>query len=242
MALISSKLMCLEPISKIGCNVLLRFSVATPAGTIPRCALESSMFHTNEKTNPYIVPASLFSTDSKRLKKKKQDDHSSSKHMNLPFEKKKGELYRDKHDKLILERVREKGYNNPETWKSLAIDFNMKRPDNIKGRCDLLLRRGSGERQKPKAYTKEEDALIVQKVEEGGYDNLDTWKMLAIELGRDPTLHFCNAIADWDFSSSILPEYSRILTGLGDEQICWPYWELKDVDFFFPNLFEGFLA
>ena len=189
MALISSKLMCLEPISKISCNVLLRFSVATPAGTIPRCALESSMFHTNEKTKPYIAPASLFSTDSKRLKKKKQDDHSSSKHMNLPFEKKKGELYRDKHDKLILERVREKGYNNPETWKSLAIDFNMKRPDNIKGRCDLLLRRGSGERQKPKAYTKEEDALIVQKVEEGGYDNLDTWKMLAIELGRDPTLH-----------------------------------------------------
>jgi hypothetical protein len=65
----------------------------------------------------------------------------------------------------------------------------MKYPHDIKGRCDLLLRRGSGERQKPKMFTKEEDARIVQKVEEGGYDNIATWKTLAIELGRDPTSH-----------------------------------------------------
>ena len=51
--------------------------------------------------------------------------------MKLPFEKKKGELYTDIQDKLILERVREKGYDNPETWKSLAIDFNMKHPKTV---------------------------------------------------------------------------------------------------------------
>ena len=65
----------------------------------------------------------------------------------------------------------------------------MKDRYNIKRRCDLLLKRGSGERQKSKMYTKEEDALILQKVEEGGYDNIDTWKTLAIELDQDPTFH-----------------------------------------------------
>ena len=189
MALISSKLMCLEPILRMSCKAMLRFSAAPTAGTIPRLKLESSTFHTNGKIKSDLVSASLFSTDSKKQKKKKQDDQSTSKQMKLPFEKKKGELYTDKQDKLILERVREKGYDNPETWKSLAIDFNMKWPYSIKVRCDLILKRGSGERQKPKMYTEEEDALIVQKVEEGGYDNIDTWKMLAIELDRDPTHH-----------------------------------------------------
>ena len=182
--------MCLEPILRTSCRALLRVSVATAAGTIPRCALESSTFHANQIFNPYLKPASLFSTDSKKQKKKKQDDQGSSKHMKLPFEKKKGELYTDEQDKLILERVREKGYDNPETWKSLAIDFNMKYRNGIKNRGDLLLRRESGERQKPKKYTKEEDALITQKVEEGGYDNIDTWKTIAIELDQDPTFYF----------------------------------------------------
>ena len=168
---------------------MLRFSVTTTGHMAARCALEASTFHRNEITKPYLKPASLFSTDSKRPKKTTQGDKSTSKLVNRPYEKKKGEPYTDKQDKLILERVREKGYDNPETWKSLAIDFNMKYPANIKRRCDLLLRRGSGERQKPKMFTKEEDARIVQKVEEGGYDNIATWKMLAMELERDPTSH-----------------------------------------------------
>ena len=181
--------MCLRPMLETSCKGLLRFSVTTTGHMTPGCALESSTFHANQIIKPYLKPASPFSTDSKKQKKKKQDDQSSSKHVNRPFEKKKFEPYTDKQDKLILERVREKGYDNPETWKSLAIDFNMKWPYSIKVRCDLILKRGSGERQKPKMYTEEEDALIVQKVEEGGYDNIDTWKMLAIELDRDPTHH-----------------------------------------------------
>ena len=182
----SSKLMCLRLMLEANCKSLLRFSVTTTGHMTPRWALESSTFHANGKMRPYLVPASLFSTDSKKQKQKKQDDQSTSKHMKL---EKKGELYTDTQDKLILERVREKGYDNPETWKSLAIDFNMKRPYDIKRRCDLLLKRGSGEPLKPKKYTKEEDALIVQKVEEGGYDSIDTWKTLAIELDQDPTFH-----------------------------------------------------
>ena len=181
--------MCLRLMLETNCKGLLRFSVTTTGHMTPRCALESSTFHTNPIIKPYLKPVSLFSTDSKKQKKKKQDDQSSSKHVRRLFEKKKGELYTDKQDKHILERVREKGYDNPETWKSLAIDFNIKYPHNIKGRCDLLLRRGSGERQKPKMYTKEEDAVIIQKVEERGYDNIDTWKTLAIELDLYPAYH-----------------------------------------------------
>ena len=89
MALISSKLMCLEPILRISCKAMLRFSAAPTAGTIPRLKLESSTFHTNGKIKSDLVSASMFSTDSKKQKKKKQDDQSTSKHMKLPFEKRK---------------------------------------------------------------------------------------------------------------------------------------------------------
>ena len=50
------------------------------------------------------------------------------------------------------------------------------------------MRRGSGKRQ-IKNFTKEEDALILQRVEEMGYANSETWTTLAIELDRDPTFH-----------------------------------------------------
>ena len=80
------------------------------------------------------------------------------------------------------------GYDNPETWKSLAIDLNVKYVSSIKRRCNLLLRRGSGKLQR-KPFTKAEDALILQTVEEMGYDNIKTWTTLAIKLDRDPTFH-----------------------------------------------------
>ena len=94
--------------------------------------------------------------------------------------------YTKEQDELILARVKELGYDNPETWKSLAKDFNIKQPHNIKRRCDLLLSRGTGTPQR-RTFTKEEDALILRKVEEMGYDNIETWKTLAHELNRDPT-------------------------------------------------------
>ena len=186
--------MYLEPILKLNCKVFMLLSAARVVRNMPRSTLESSPIHTNGKIKPDFVPASLFSTDSKRPKKTTQGDKSISKHVNHPFEKKKGEPYTDKHDTLILERVERMGYDNPETWKSLAIDFNMKWAHSIKVRCDLLLRRGSGERQTPKRFTKEEDALIIQKLEEMEYDKIETWKTIAIDLGRDPTIH--SAIRD----------------------------------------------
>ena len=131
----------------------------------------------------------MFSTDSKKLKKKEQPDKLISKQEKLPFEKKKREPYTEKQDELILERVKKMGYGNPETWKSLAKDLNVANVYDIKKRCDLFLRRGTGKLQR-KTFTKEEDALILQKVKEMGYDNNKTWTTLAIELDRDPTYHY----------------------------------------------------
>ena len=187
MALISSKLMYLQPMLRFSCKAVLRLPAATTALTIPK--LEWSGFYNYRIINPYLEPASLFSTDSKKPKKKEQADKVISKQVKLPFEKKKKEAYTEKQDELILERVKKMGYDNPETWKSLAIDLNVKHVYDIKSRCDLLLRRGTGKRQK-KHFTKEEDALILKRVEEMGYTNKGTWTTLAIELGRDPTYHY----------------------------------------------------
>ena len=88
--------------------------------------------------------------------------------------------YTKEQDELILARVKKMGYDNPETWKSLAKDFNMKRPHAIKRRYDLLLRRGTGT-LRYRGFTKEEDAVILQKVEEMGY-NIETGKTLAHEV------------------------------------------------------------
>ena len=76
------------------------------------------------------------------------------------------------------------GYDNPETWKSLAKELNVKRPDNVKRRYDLLVKRGSGKIQR-RNYTAEEDAIILKRVKEMGYKNIDTWKLIAKELNRD---------------------------------------------------------
>ena len=100
--------------------------------------------------------------------------------------------YTKEQDELILARVKKTGYDNPETWKSLAKDFNMERPQAIKRRCDLLLRRGTGTLQH-RGFTKEDDALILQKVEEMGY-GIETWKTLAHELDRDQTPDYLKVI------------------------------------------------
>ena len=87
MALISSKLMYLQPILRFSWKAVLRLPTAH---TIPK--LESLQFYNNGMLIPYIKPASLFSTDSKNPKKKEQADKLISKQVKLTFEKKKNEL------------------------------------------------------------------------------------------------------------------------------------------------------
>ena len=175
MTLISSKILSFQSILRLNCKALLGCpSVATITRNNSWWALQSSSFHENTKT--YFEQATLFSTDSKKGRKNKDDDGNITKKVTSSLEK-TSRHYTKEQDELILARVKEMGYDNPETWKSLAKDFNMKWPVNIKRRCDLLLRRGTGTLQR-RNFTKEDDALILQKVEEMGY-GIETWKTLA---------------------------------------------------------------
>ena len=190
MTLFSSKIMNIQSILRLNCKALLGcLTVATITRNNSWWVLQSSSFHENTKT--YFEQATLFSTDSKKGRKNKDDDGNITKKVTSSLEK-TSRHYTKEQDELILARVKEMGYDNPETWKSLAKDFNMKWPVNIKRRCDLLLRRGTGTLQR-RNFTKEDDALILQKVEEMGY-GIETWKTLAHELDRDPTPAYLDVI------------------------------------------------
>ena len=184
--------MSFQSVLRLNCKALLRCpAVATITRNNPWRALQSLSFLNHESAKICLEQANLFSTDSKKTKKNKNDDRNITKKFKSSLEK-TSRHFTEEQDELILARVKKMGYDNPETWKSLAKDFNMKRPQNIKRRCDLLLRRGTGKRQM-RVFTKEEDALILQKVEEMGY-GIETWKTLAHELDRDPTPAYLHVI------------------------------------------------
>ena len=158
MTLISSKIMSIQSILRLNCKALLGCpTVATITRNNSWWVTQSSSFHENTKT--HFEQATLFSTDSKKGKKNKDEDRNITKKVKSSLEK-TTRYYTKEQDELILARVKEMGYDNPETWKSLAKDFNVKEPYNIKKRCDLLLRRGTGTLQ-IRCFTKEEDALIL---------------------------------------------------------------------------------
>ena len=92
-------------------------------------------------------------------------------------------------DELIFERVQQFGKDNPETWKSLAKEFNVKLPGNVKSRYDLLLRRGLGPLERI-TFTAEEDEIILKRGEEIEYNNIEPWQTLATEINRDPKYYW----------------------------------------------------
>ena len=192
MTLISSKILCLQSILRLNCKALLRLPSVTTKRNSPWWVSQPSSFDKYETTKSYFEQAALFTTDFKKTKKNKDDDRNFTLKLKPSLEK-TSRHYTEEQDKIILARVKEMGYDNPETWKSLAKDFNIKQTYGIKKRYDLLIRRGSGERQR-KCFTKEEDALILQRVEEMGRDNIETWKTLAHDLDRNPTPSYLNVI------------------------------------------------
>ena len=185
MTSISSKIINLQSILRFSCKVWLKSSAVATTRNIPWCAVQSSSFHMDKSIKTHVKKATLFSADSKKTKKNKEDGTKITKKVKSSLEK-TTRYYTKEQDEIILARVDKMGYDNPETWKSLAEDFNIKWPNTIKRRYDLLLMRGSGTRQR-RGFTKEDDALILQRVEEMGYDDRKTWKTLAHELDRDPT-------------------------------------------------------
>ena len=169
----------LQPISIRECTSLSRL-LATRK---PWFALISSTFQENRIIKKNLEASNLFSTDSTKPKRVQECDDTVAKRLKSNLEK-KTRYYTEEQDELILERVKQMGYDNPETWKSLAKELNVKRPDNVKRRYDLLVNRGSGKLQK-RSYTAEEDAIILKRVNEMGYTNIDTWRAIAKELNRE---------------------------------------------------------
>ena len=186
-----SRFIHLQPILKGECRSFLRVFAAHQ----PWCALDSSIFRQDGRIKNFIEASNLFSTDSTKLKGKQDQDNTVAKRVDNNLEK-KTRLYTEEQDELILERVKQMGYDNPETWKSLAKELNVKRPDSVKRRYDLLLKRGSGKMQK-RQYTAEEDTIILKLVKEMGYKNIETWKAIAHELDReDMDIRYLNGIRD----------------------------------------------
>ena len=181
----------LQPISIRECTSLSRL-LATRK---PWFALISSTFQENRIIKKNLEASNLFSTDSTKPKRVQECDDTVAKRLKSNLEK-KTRYYTEEQDELILERVKQMGYDNPETWKSLAKELNVKRPDNVKRRYDLLVNRGSGKLQK-RSYTAEEDAIILKRVNEMGYTNIDTWRAIAKELNReDINVGYLNVIRD----------------------------------------------
>ena len=181
----------LQPISIRECTSLSRL-LATRK---PWFALISSTFQENRIIKKNLEASNLFSTDSTKPKRVQECDDTVAKRLKSNLEK-KTRYYTEEQDELILERVKQMGYDNPETWKSLAKELNVKRPDNVKRRYDLLVNRGSGKLQK-RSYTAEEDAIILKRVNEMGYTNIDTWRAIAKELNReDIDSRYLNGIRD----------------------------------------------
>ena len=107
MALISSKIMYFQPILRYSGKAVLRHCVATTALTIPK--LELSPFYNNGIFIPYLEPASLFSTDSKKPKKKEQADKKILKHVKLPFQKRNTSHIHKNKMSLFLRGLRKWG-------------------------------------------------------------------------------------------------------------------------------------
>ena len=156
-----------------------------------------------------LEASNLFSTDSTKPKGIQDRDNTVAKRVQTSLEK-KTRLYTEEQDELILNRVKEMGYDNPETWKSLAKELNVKYPHDVKRRYDLLVKRGSGKLQ-IRRYTAEEDAIILKRVKQMGYSNIDTWKAIAKELNRDiiNTLYL-NNIRAVSYTHLTLPTILRV--------------------------------
>ena len=168
----------------------------------PWYPLIASTFKQDCIIKKHLEASNLFSTDSTKPKQVQGHDNTVAKRLNSNL-KKTTRLYTEEQDELILNRVKEMGYDNPETWKSLAKELNAKRPDNVKRRYDLLVKRGSGRLQR-RHYTVEEDAIILARVKEMGYKNIDTWRAIAKELNRD--------IIDSRYLSCIRDRYDLIIS------------------------------
>ena len=87
----------------------------------------------------------------------------------------KNRKYTKEEDARILALVDKLGSDNPETWKTLAIEFDVIQPNNIKARWKLITSREIKDR---KRFTKEDDKMILDYVKKNG-ETKESWIELA---------------------------------------------------------------
>ena len=179
-----SRLTLIKPILLLDCKAILR----SPAIRSPWFAVKYPLDPKAKSIVISLQPQSLLSTVSKSTADKKESTHSISRNLKTPTKRKK-RYYTEEEDELIFERVQQFGKDNPETWKSLAKEFNVKLPGNVKSRHDLLLRRGLGPLERI-TFTAEEDEIILKRGEEIEYNNIEPWQTLATEINRDPKYYW----------------------------------------------------
>jgi len=87
--------------------------------------------------------------------------------------------YTKEEDNIILKRVEEMGYDNPQTWKMLSKELERSHEHSIRHRFDLITSRESKE---IKRYTDEDDKFLCEYVQKNG-NNQNTFRELAKLFG-----------------------------------------------------------
>ena len=187
-----SRFIHLQPILRAECRSIVRVFASGDCTSIllafssakPWSLLNSLTFQKDLRTKNYQASCNLFSTDSKTPKGEQESDSTILKKLESSSKKRTRRYYTEEEDELIMERVKQMGSDNPETWKSLANELNVKWAGDVRRRHNLLVKKGSGKLQ-VRRYTAEEDAIILKIVKEMGCGNKETWETIAKELDRD---------------------------------------------------------
>ena len=183
-----SRFIHLQPILRAECRSIVRVFASGDCTSIllvfssgkPWSVLNSLTFQQDVRTKNYLASCNLFSTDSKTPKGKPETDNTILKKLESSLKSKTRRYYTEEEDELIKERVKQMGSDNPETWKSLAKELNVKQPQNVKRRYNLLVKRHN---IVTGAFTEEEDRIILKDVEKYG-NTLETFKELCTKLKR----------------------------------------------------------
>ena len=129
--------------------------------------------HFSPTKQNYLVQLSYLSTGLTKFKKIQNPPTTQQDKLET---KKQKRTYTKEEDARILALVDEMGFDNPETWKTLAKEFGVDHPHHIKRRWQLITSR---ETKDTKRFTKDDDKLILDYVKKNG-ETKETW----IELAR----------------------------------------------------------
>merc|ERR1712183_91975 len=128
-SIIISRILRLESKSFL-CNHATNFSILYHP-------VKSSTFPQNAVITHFLQPSFPFSSNSKKPQSATEAKKNITKSLKLPS-KHKRRVYTKEEDELILEKVQRLGKDNPETWKSLAEEFDVDKSHDIRRHYELI--------------------------------------------------------------------------------------------------------